>query len=178
MRIVRVGSEGWVVASVVVTWNRSFMPTIRNHLDLRIGMIVRSLRDICRNYVSTPYPPASAPGSPAHRRSGAYRRAIFAGKISQMDWFYGVREVDPRPTGRNRGWLGLWLELGTGSHRQPFPTNTTSIMPRGNIPMWFSGSTAEDTATTGTRTSMAARPVLLPTLAMHGPSVAISYLSF
>ncbi len=143
-------------------------------------MIVRTLRDICKNKVAIPYPPSSNPGDPAHKRSGAYQRAIFAGKVAQMEWFYGVREVDQSLKGRlsGRGWLGLWLELGTGKHRQPFSDDSQSLLPRSGIRMWFSGSTGEDTAATGHKTSMAPRPVLLPTLVMDGPNVAISCLRF
>ena len=156
-----------------VIWHRTFMPLIRRRLDLIVGNTARALRDVCRTLVSIPYPPASAPGSPAHRRTGAYRRAIFAARERQMEWVYGVKEVEPDPAkpGSNRGWLGLWLELGTGRHRQPYPSDSFSTFPRGVVRMWWPGSVAEDTATTGHQTSMAPRPVLLPTLVTHGSHV-------
>lgn len=159
-----------MVASVTI--NARFLPTIYRLVDRRIGAGVRALRDICKAKVSTPYPPASNPGDPAHRRTGAYQRAIFASRVGLCDWVYGVREVspDPKKPGSNRGWLGLWLELGTGKHRQPMPNGSLSVLPRGSVPMWF-GDKQENTAHTGHRTSMGPRPVLLPTLVNDGPTV-------
>ena len=54
-----------------------------------------------RDSVSTPYPPASAPGSPPHLRSGNGRAAIQVEKVRQvsLDEFRGAVYVDDEMEG-------------------------------------------------------------------------------
>lgn len=159
-----------MAADVDVRMNRSGEAQLRRLIDARIGSAVRELRDVCRASVGTPYPPASEPFTPPHRRSGGLQRAIFAERIRQMDWALGVRRVEPhdgRP-GSDRSYLGLWLELGTGLGREPFPVGAQSILPRGN---------REDSAATGHGgSSMAPRPFLVPVLVEQGPGILRRHL--
>ena len=152
-----------VPATVTVTVNRSFEPQLRQMIDVRLGRAVRTLREIVKSEVSSPYPPPSAPGTPPHRRTGGLKRAVFAEKVGQMDWVYGYRVVDADPDrpGSNRERLGLWMELGTGSHRR-HPSGMGGMVSRPSPIV---------------RTSMYPRPVLLPTLMQDGPRVIHFYLS-
>lgn len=157
-----------MAVDVTVTFSKSGMAKLRQDIDRQLGKAVRELRDIARQSVSTPYPPSSAPYDPPHMRSGGLKRAIFAERIRQMDWAFGVRAVQPDGSGRDRGNLGIWLELGTGYGRSPFGEGTESTLPR---------SVNEDSAATGNfGSSMLPRPFLLPTFSQHGQRVINKHL--
>lgn len=142
--------------------NVNFMPALERSLDRRLGAAVRELRDIARQAVSAPYPPASAPLTPPHRRSGGLQRAIFAQRLAPLDWAFGTDAVGPDPErpDANRERLGLWMELGTGVHRS-HPDGSGGVVAR----------PAEIV-----RSSVQRRPFLLPTLVNSGPGVIGKHL--
>jgi hypothetical protein len=152
-----------------VAMNPRLMPELTTMLDLRMGRAVHTLRNVLREKLNIPYPPASRPGQPPHKRTGGLRRSVFAKRIRKMEWALGFRKVmpDPKRPTANREWLGLWMEMGTGRFRTPFAMGTQSILPQ---------NTGENTATTGTKTSVAPRPSLLPTVIEDGPRVLGFYL--
>ena len=145
--------------------NRQFEGEIASILDKQLGAVVGELRDEAKDAVGTPFPPQSTPGSPPHKRSGGLQDAIFSEKSGNLNWVFGVQQVD-NDNGRERDDLGLWMELGTGDHRESFPDGTTSVAA---IP--------HDTATTGHGSGVAPRPFLIPTLINKGPGVAQKHFS-
>ena len=140
------------MASVKVVMNKQFLPQIRKMVDVAIGETVRELRNEIKQDVSIPYPPASKPGRPPHKRSGGIAKAIFAERVRQMDWVVGVRKLSP---GREN--LGIWLELGTGRHRKPFPSGSKGAI------------TGEYASPGSGKTSRRARPFLLKKVLRVGP---------
>lgn len=152
-----------------VAMNSRLMPQLTTMIDQRMGRAMHTLRNILRENLNTPYPPASRPGQFPHRRTGGLRRSVFAKRIRKMEWAIGFRKVFPDPSrpNANREWLGLWMEMGTGRFRQPFAAGAMSILPR---------NSGENTATTGSMTSVAPRPSLLPTVLNEGPRVFKFYL--
>lgn len=151
--------------------NANFVPQLAQIIDQRLGRAVHALSEIAREKVGQPYPPASEPGEPPHRRTGGLQRAIFAEKSGQMDWVFGVRAVEANPErpGEVMDNLGLWMELGTGSHRRI----TTQRDAAGNPPARF-GMVKRPPEIV--RTSVYPRPYLLPTLFNDGPRVIAFYL--
>lgn len=146
------------MAAARVVINRKFAPQLRKIVDARIGASARELRDVMKARLSFPYPPSSRPGESPHRRTGGLRKAVFASKIAQMDWAVGVRKVAPDPTRHppaDRSWLGLWMELGTGLHKAPFPPGTLGTAPPGRSGL----------------TSVHPRPFIIPTLMIDGPRI-------
>lgn len=151
------------MADVVLTENRSFLSQFERLMDRRLGAATRELRDLAKDRVSTPYPPASAPLTPPHRRTGGLERAIFAKKLGPLEWGFGVDAVaaDPSRPNANRERLGIWMELGTGTHR---------THPDGD-----GGVTGRPSEIV--RSSVERRPFLLPTLTQDGPRVVAKHLT-
>lgn len=148
---------------VVFTENRSGMAQLERQLDRRLGAAVRELGELAQQRVSTPYPPASQPLTPPHMRSGGLHRAIFSRRVALLDWCFGVNSVaaDPQRPQANRERLGLWMELGTGTHRtHPVGDGTVSGRPSEIV-----------------RSSVMRRPFLIPTLLEDGPRVLQRHLS-
>jgi len=142
---------------VKVVMNPKFLPTIKKMANKIVKDITNDLRDEVRVKLSVPFPPSSRPGNPPHRRSGATMRSIISRKIGNMDWAVVMKK---QAAGREN--LGIWLELGTGMYRMPFPRGS-----RGSI-------TGEYSSPGQGKTSMKARPFLLNTLVSRGPSIAKS----
>lgn len=150
------------MADVVLTSSAAFIGQVERMLDRKLGAAVRELRDRARQRVATPYPPASAPLTPPHRRTGGLQSAIFARKLGPMEWAFGVDSVGPDPErpGANRERLGLWMELGTGVYRShPDGSGGVSSSPSPIV-----------------RSSVERRPYLLPTLVEDGRAVVIRHL--
>lgn len=139
-----------------VTMNSRFVGDVVRMIDARMGKIAAELRDEVEQELSTPYPPASKPGEPPHVRTGGLRAAVFYSRVKPADYVVGFRRVsrDPDRPNSDRSLLAIWTELGTGVHRQPFPAGSNSTMAK----------KPADTATTGSRSSMEPRPVLIPVL--------------
>lgn len=150
------------MADVVVTESRTFIGQFERLLDRRLGAAVCELRDIAKASVGTPYPPASQPLTPPHRRTGGLQDAIFAERLGPLEWAFGVDAVaaDPDRPGANRERLGLWMELGTGSHRT-HPDGSGGVLSRPSEVI---------------RSSVIRRPFLLPTLMEHGRRVIEKHL--
>src|SRR6056300_1570200 len=144
-----------MAVGVKVIMNPKFRPALYKAIDQSIKATVRELRDEIRTKVSVPWPPASSPGGYPHKRSGGLQKAIFAKKMAQMDWVVGVKKLE-----QGRENLGIWLELGTGMHRKPYPAGSS-----GNI-------TGEYSSPGPGKTSMKARPFLLRTVVASGPKTA------
>lgn len=142
--------------------NGAGVAQLERALNSQVGAAVRELRDLARARVNTPYPPASRPLSPPHRRTGGLQDAIFAKKIGLMDWAFGVDAVaaDPERPTSNRERLGLWMELGTGLFRT-HPNGSGGVVAR----------PAEIV-----RSSVERRPFLIPTLLEDGPAVVRKHL--
>lgn len=159
-----------MAGTVTVKPNRTGEQALFRMIDARVGEIAEELADVCRASLSTPYPPASEPGEPPHRRTGGLQNAVFAERLAPMEWAYGVNQVlpDPQRPQSDRSNLGLWMEFGTSGAREPFPVGSRSVLPRGG---------GENTASTGRGdTEIEARPFLIPVLVEHGPSVASAYM--
>lgn len=148
-----------------LTDTAGFIVQLTDLLDAKMGSAMKEMRDVARQKVNEPYPPASQPFSPAHKRTGAYRRSLFVSRISKMYWAFGTRRVSPAPGGGDRSLLGLWLEKGTGGHREPFESGSFTRLQSNQR-----GSNL-DTAETGVGGRMAPRPVLMPTLIIDGPRI-------
>lgn len=143
-----------------VQLNSDFENQLNEILDGKLGELASDLKDEARNVVGTPFPPASQPGTPPHKRTGGFQEAIFCERVASLEWVYGVKQV-LSDDGRERRDLGLWMELGTGRFRRAFPAGATSV-----------ASIPHDTATTGHGSGVQPRPFLLPTLMNHGPRLA------
>ena len=61
--------------------------------------------------VSTPYPPASLPGNPPHRRTGRFRRGINATVTAVSRTLHGAIQIRGRVS--SRAPYGKFLEFGT-----------------------------------------------------------------
>lgn len=148
--------------SVKIVSNPKFLPELMKVCNQVSGDIARGLHDEMKRKTAVPFPPASAPGQPPRKRTGGLNKAIFVKRMGVADWAVGVNKVTTKnDTGGQRELLGLWLELGTGDHRQPFPEGAKSV--GGGI----------DSAQTGNgRSSMAPRPFIMNTLVQSGPSLA------
>lgn len=147
---------------VTATSTDSFVAQVERLLDRRLGAAVCELRDLAKQRLSTPYPPASQPLTPAHRRTGGLQEAVFAERTGPLEWSFGVNSVGPdqdRP-GANRERLGLWMELGTGVHRtHPDGSGGVTSSPSPIV-----------------RSSVVRRPFLLPTLVEDGRRVVEKHL--
>lgn len=149
-----------------VTINKAFLSNIERIMDARMGKMSADLRDAIRDELDTPYPPASNPGEPAHKRSGGLQAAVFFSRVRRGEFVVGFRRVrrDPDRPNSDRANLAIWMELGTGMFRQPFPQGASSVLKR----------TPTNTATTGSGGGMEPRPVLIPTLLRMRPQMAAS----
>lgn len=136
------------LTSVIYKQNPKFIPQLMSITNDAIKNMARELRDNIRKKISIPFPPASLPGQPPHKRTGGLRRAIFAKKIAQADWAIGVMQVPGRKH------VGIWLELGTGSYRQPYPKGTTGFIGFPRVARWQ---------------SVKPRPYLMNTFLQEGP---------
>ena len=62
-----------------VVWNgRKVFATTRLQAKGRLQVGARTAREDLRRLVGTPYPPASTPGTPPHRRTGRLQRSVFS----------------------------------------------------------------------------------------------------
>ena len=107
------------MAKTKITWReKPFKIAITSTLDKRIASAMILLRSELKRVLSTPYPPASRPGHPPHKRTGKLRKSvqyrkdrkkntyeIGAFKDAEYGWYLekGVRNEDgswkiaPRP---------------------------------------------------------------------------------
>jgi hypothetical protein len=53
-----------------------WMNDFEDELSKRIDKVGRAIRDRIKEKINTPYPPASQPHNPPHRRSGKLRRGV------------------------------------------------------------------------------------------------------
>ena len=148
--------------SATATVNRTFVSSLESLLDRRLGAAVQELERLAKQRISTPYPPAAAPLTPAHRRTGGLQDAVFSQRAGAMDWVFGVDAVatDPARPNSNRERLGLWMELGTGVYRT-HPDGKGGVTSRPAEVL---------------RTSVQRRSFLLPTLVEDGPRVIARHL--
>lgn len=144
-----------MAVDVKIVMNPKAQAAIFKAIDQSIKATVTELRDEIKAKVSVPWPPESSPGDYPRKRGGGLQKAIFVQKMGVMDWAVGVKKLE-----KGRENLGIWLELGTGKHRQPFPKGST-------------GSITGEYASPGPGiTSMKARPFLLRTVVASGPRIA------
>jgi hypothetical protein len=139
------------MAGVTIKLNPGFKTLIRKRLNSMTASTARGLRDEMRNAISVPFPPSSYPGNPPHKRSGATYRSI---KVKKIEWANWAVYAQKQEKGKEN--LAIWLELGTGAFRQPYPAGH-----KGQI-------TGEYAQPGEGKSSMEARPFMLSTVVKHG----------
>jgi hypothetical protein len=93
-------------------WNGdTFMDAVEAEYDRRAGMAAEAVATAMRNRIGTDYPPASAPGSPPHRRTGDLQASVKVVHAGPLKWYVGAdtryalalelgyrpNNLDPRP---------------------------------------------------------------------------------
>jgi len=132
--------------SIKVVMNAKLASVVTSHMNRIIGETVRQLRDEIRQELSTPFPPSSKPGNPPHMRSGSTQKSIKTKKLGNANWMvYAQKQESDKEN------LAIWLELGTGAYRKPFPNDS-----KGSI-------TGRYSSPGNGRSSMHARPFMLTT---------------
>lgn len=146
--------------------NSGFQSQLEALIEARLGRVVETLRDIAKDRMDQPYPPAAQPYNYPHKRTGGLQEAVFAEPIGDMEWAFGVHVVKPDPDrpDNNRERLGLWRELGTGGHRR-----MTDMSVKGTVRL-------QKRPAEIVRTSTLPNPFLIPTLMHDGPRVANFYM--
>lgn len=72
-------------------WNGDgFMDMLAEEYDSRLGLAAEVVATRMRNHIGEDYPPASAPGTPPHRRTGELQAAVEVTKPKPLTRFIGA----------------------------------------------------------------------------------------